>query len=54
MGGVCRVGTTFTLADLQIIFVDDVIETVVAYAVVLAEFAGLHLPQLATTDASVL
>ena len=46
-------GTAFLLTHLQVMALNDIVETVVAHAVLFAELALVHLPELATTDAAV-
>src|SRR3712207_945897 len=47
MIGVRGAGAAFLLPYLEIVFLKDVIETVVAHTVLLAKLLVVHLPQLA-------
>ena len=54
MVGVRRLGTAPPLAYLQVVLLDDVIEAVVADAMLIAKLLPVHLPELAATDSTVL
>ena len=53
MIGVCCPGTAFLLTHLKVMFLNDVIEPVVAYAVLFSEVLLVHAPELVTPDTTV-
>ena len=54
MAGVRRLGTAPPLAYLQVVLLDDVIEAVVANAMLIAKLLPVHLPKFAAANATIL
>ena len=53
MIGVCRLGTAFLLTHLKVMSLNDVVESVVAYAVLFSEVLPVHAPELVAPDTAV-
>ena len=54
MTGISRAHPGLPFADLQVVLLDDVVETVVTHHVDLTEILPVLMPQLATTYATIL